>query len=321
MRYMTSFAAGLAMVLSACAGSNIGTLTGRAVGPPATSIDAQLTRVIGSHGTGPGRFVSPSAVSVNPMGYVYVADTGNDRVQMLGSEGEYVREIGGFGWDSRQFNAPRGISAASSLDVWVADTQNRRIAHLDSRLNWLGVVDRDVSDGESREIGYPAGVAMSEDGWLWITDRDTDRVRRLSPYGDDADPMSARTSVSNLTDPGGLAIGPGGIVVVADTGADRLVFYDQFGNWLTTWGEGVLSRPEGVAVSRYGDIVVADTGNNRVLLLNRLSRIVGEIGASDFSPTVFREPRGVAVDGRGRLWVADTGNHRILLFTLQRSTD
>ncbi len=311
----------VAASLVGCAGDALSLRASRAAGPPAVAMSATHLEVIGSRGTGPGMFVQPSDISSNALGQVFVCDTGNDRIQMFSPSGEFLAEIGGFGWSAHQFNAPTGISAAASLDVWVADTQNRRIVHLDSRLNWLGIVERETIGTESRDLGFPTDVVESDEGMLWYTDRDTDRLRRLSPFSETTDRPADRIGVTELANPSALAIGPDGTIVVADTENDRIVFFDMFGTYLRTWGSGILTRPGGVAVSRFGDIVIADTGNHRVVFLNRLGRQIGEISGQGMFPGEFREPRGVAFDRSGRLWVADTGNDRLQIFAIDRVTE
>jgi DNA-binding beta-propeller fold protein YncE len=52
------------------------------------SPDGRLLLSWGSHGSGPGEFVGPKGVAVDPStGRLYVADTGNARVLRLGPDG------------------------------------------------------------------------------------------------------------------------------------------------------------------------------------------------------------------------------------------
>jgi hypothetical protein len=293
----------------------------RAAGPPSVALQAAYVMTVGTRGTDAGLFTDPTGLSTNALGQVFVADTGNDRIQMFQSNGDYLTEIGGFGWDVQQFNAPTGIGSSASLDVWVADTRNRRIVHLDSRLNWLGTITTTDDGAESVDLGFPADVVESDDGWLWFSDRDNDRVRRISPFPSDGDIAISRMGVSDLSDPGGIAIGPQGHVYVADTGNDRIVVYSEFGTLLQILGQEFLKGPRGIAVTVHGDVVIADTDNHRIVFLNRLGNVVGELGLYGERPGEFRTPMDVTVDLRGFLWVADTGNHRLQKFSLTRITD
>lgn len=63
-------------------------------------------REIGRIGSGPGRLIHPSDISVSRDGTIYVVDSGNDRIQSFTTDGQYTSEFRttlfeGFGVDSR----------------------------------------------------------------------------------------------------------------------------------------------------------------------------------------------------------------------------
>jgi len=63
-------------------------------------------RQIGLIGSGPGRLIHPSDISVSRDGTIYVVDSGNDRIQRFSTDGRYTGEFRttlfeGFGVDSR----------------------------------------------------------------------------------------------------------------------------------------------------------------------------------------------------------------------------
>lgn len=47
----------------------------------------------GSRGSGPGQFLTPHAIAVSADDKVYVADRGNNRIQVFDSEGKFLKEI------------------------------------------------------------------------------------------------------------------------------------------------------------------------------------------------------------------------------------
>ena len=58
---------------------------------------------------------------------MFVADTGNHRIQKFTADGDYITQWAGKGSDAGAFNNPRGIAIDSNDHVYVADTDNHCI--------------------------------------------------------------------------------------------------------------------------------------------------------------------------------------------------
>lgn len=76
---------------------------------------------------GNGLLYGPRGIAIGPNGNVYVADTGNHRVQLFNAEGVFLREFGSAGSLPSQMSEPVGIAVSSTGEVFVADTWNRRV--------------------------------------------------------------------------------------------------------------------------------------------------------------------------------------------------
>jgi DNA-binding beta-propeller fold protein YncE len=109
---------------------------------------------IGGPGTGEGQFSHPAGVDVNPAtDNVYVADTGNNRVQVFDADGTFVSmfgwgvndgaaalqtctsgcEAGSAGGGDGQLSSPAGIAVdPSSGDVYVGSADDGRIARFNA---------------------------------------------------------------------------------------------------------------------------------------------------------------------------------------------
>ena len=65
-----------------------------------------LVGYLGASGTGPGQFREPMGIAVGAGGELYVADTRNQRIQVLSAGGEFLREWGSPGEHSGGFRLP-----------------------------------------------------------------------------------------------------------------------------------------------------------------------------------------------------------------------
>ncbi len=81
----------------------------------------------GSLGFGDGQFRNPQGIAVDGAGNVYVADSGNDRIQKFSASGAFLAKWGSEGSEDGQFLFPEGIAVDSLGDVYVADSENNRI--------------------------------------------------------------------------------------------------------------------------------------------------------------------------------------------------
>ena len=81
----------------------------------------------GSSGSGDGQLNGPGGIAVDSAGNIYVADTGNNRVQKFGKSGQFLTKWGSIGSANGQFHRPEGIAVDSNGNVFVADADNHRV--------------------------------------------------------------------------------------------------------------------------------------------------------------------------------------------------
>ncbi len=309
---------------------------------------------------------NPAAVAVDASGNVYVADEYNNRVRMITPNGIITTIAGtgdyGFTGDHgpailAQLNLPAGIAVDSSGNVYVADTFNNRVRKIDTNGNINTIVGNgtagyngDGSLGPAAELNNPAGLALDNNGNLFIADFNNNLIRKVNlstgiistiagngtstSSGDNGPALGA-----GLFGPQGVAVDSQGNVYVAESRGNKIRKVTPNGAISTIAGTGVaafggdgavatqanLSFPNGVAVDSNGNVYISDSSNKRIRKVsgNQMSTVAGN-GNYQFSgdggsaqTAQLDLPYGVAVDGSGNVYIADQGNNRIRKVTPQ----
>jgi sugar lactone lactonase YvrE len=145
------------------------------------------------------RLNDPTGVAVDAAGNLYIADSGNERIRAVYTDG-VINTIagcggsGGFGGDTfpatgAQFNHPNGLAVDASGNIYVADTGNDCIREVFARTGIINTVA-----GTGTTLGYsgdnglavaatldsPEGVAVDASGNLFIADTNNHRIREVT---------------------------------------------------------------------------------------------------------------------------------------------
>jgi tripartite motif-containing protein 71 len=247
--------------------------------------------------------------------HVYVADSGNDRIERFNLEGGEATTWGTRGSGPGQFSYPRAV-AASESEVIVSDDDNHRI----EKFSPEGVFEAETgSQGDGPgEFGYPYGVAVDAAGNVYVADDSNDRIVKLTPQlAFDGAWGGAGSKPGELEFPRALASDPAGDTYVADTANDRVEVFDSSGDYLRTFGAsgrgpGQLTAPRGLAIDPTGRLLVADTVDDRIeAFAPGTDAYLEQWTMAGGHASGFASPAGVAIDPRGSVYVADTGNQRI----------
>jgi trimeric autotransporter adhesin len=252
----------------------------------------------------------PSGIAINAnTGSIYVADTLNNRVQMVKrSTGAIFLVAGngmaGFSGDGGLATAatmsdPTSVAVDGSNNIYIADSRNNCIRMIKESSGIITTVAGTGNDSYTGDGGLatvaalnsPTGISFDPlSGNLFVADSDNNRIRMIT--------MST-----------------GVITTVAGTG---VAGYSGDGGPATS---AHLSYPTRMTVDALGNLYIADESNNRVRKITMSTGtistvagtgVVGNSGDGGLAQVCrLFKPSDVAVDVQGNIYIADLFNSRI----------
>jgi hypothetical protein len=248
---------------------------------------------------------SPTRVAIDGQGNQYIADSLNNEVREIGAvSGTITRVAGtgtaGFSGDAgaanlAQLSAPSDVAVDGAGNLYIADTGNNRIRLITAATGIITTFAGTTSAG------------FSGDGGL--------------------------ANAAQLTAPKGIALTPGGLLLIADTGNNVVRAVGLRSGQITTFAGGGtgpfsgdggpavvagLSAPTAVAVDTKNVVYVSDTGNQRVRqIANDLISTLAGTGTAGFNgdgaaaSTQLNNPSGLVADAASDVFVADASNNRV----------
>ena len=250
------------------------------------------------------RLNNPYGVAVDSLGNIVLADTSNNRIRKVGTNGNIAlvagNGSGGYSGDggvatSAALYTPRGVAVDSGGNIYIADFNNSRIRQLGTN----GIITTVAGNGgqgysgdgvaaTGTELNNPSGVTVDSLGNLFIADTANQRIRKVGVNG-----------------------------IIATVAGNGSASYSGDGGMATN---AALSNPSGVAVDSLGNIYFADTFNSRIRKVGTNGIITTEAGNGSqgysgdggaATNAALNNPFGVAVDNLGDVFIADSAGQRI----------
>jgi len=279
----------------------------------------------------------PGDVAVNPSGIFYIADSIDNRVRRVASNGVIttVAGDGSFNYSGdgglaslAQLSAPESVALDSLGNVYIADTQNQRIRRIDPN-GILTTVAGDGTAGSGGDNGPalqaqfddPVGVAVGTGNNIFVADTSNNRIRMIAS-GDDT-----ISTVTSGNPPWGLSSNPAGDLFFPDGAAQIFEFVPGVGASVVA-GNGTagyngdnisatsaeLNHPRSAIQDASGNLYIADTLNNRVRKVDSSGNIttIAGTGTAGYSGDGGQAanaqldfPQALAVDPCHNLYIAD----------------
>jgi RHS repeat-associated protein len=276
----------------------------------------------GKEGTTSGRFVEPKSIAVDGSSDVWVADSGNNRLQVFSENGKHIKNVSKLGTNPGEVKHPQGITFDAKGNLWVADTGNNRLEEWSSTGAFKEVF-AGIPEVPGSLLKEPEGVAIDAEGNAFIADTGDHRIvkywRALTGeeffWGN-----TATFGQSQLSSPSGIAIGAEGNIYVTDAVKNSVFEYTHASQFVRSFGStgsgnGQLKEPGSVATDSAGNVWVADRGNDRIEEFGPTGTFLQVFGKEGTGEAQLNAPVGVAIDPQGNAWVADTGNDRVQQWT------
>lgn len=322
-----------------------------------------VTTLAGSEGTGNAdgagsnaKFDKPTGVVFDGIDSLYVADSSNQtlrRVTLAGMVstfagtaphlGDYARSGGGTVLDGTgsgaHFTYPRGLTIDGSGNVFVADSGAASVR----KMTQAGVVTTFAGGSivSGADFSWPRAVSVDGTGNVFVADRDHHKIRLVTSAGvvttvaGGYGSTDGAAGIAKFYLPGGIAVGSGGNVFVADSGNHTIrkiipdgtvsTYAGLAGSSGTTNGAVSAARfssPQAIVSDSSGNLFIADTWNNAIRKITAGGTVStlaggGSSGAVDGTGSAarFNGPESLCVDGGGNVYVTDTGNHTIRKIT------
>ena len=271
----------------------------------------------GRQGVQDGDFAKPRAIAIDAQDRLYIVDF-TARIQVFDRDGKYL----GITWTTPDFRngRPSGLSIDRDGNLLVSDSHYHCL-RIYSIAGGKAVEVRKIGGEVGTQPGqfaYICDAVQDSDGYFYIGEfGENQRITKLDSDGNLVkcwgSPGSEQGQFSRIR---ALALGPDGLLYVADACNHRIQVFSRDGDFVRAWGGegdqlGRFRYPYDLAFDPKGNLFVVEFGNHRVQKFSKEGEWLGAWGGPGHQSGKLHHPWGLAVDSRGKVHVIDSQNHRV----------
>ena len=163
------------------------------------------------------------------------------------------------------------------------------------------------------------GVAVDEDGNIYVTDEESHRLSKFNSDGKLVKTVGGKGNRTGQFDrPIGIALSKDNKLFVCDSYNHRIQVFDTNLKFISCFGkfgsgEGEFRHPCDLTFDPAGDVYVADCDNHRVEVFSQDGTFLRTFGRRGSRPGELYRPWGICVD-HDYVYVVEWGNHRVSAF-------
>jgi DNA-binding beta-propeller fold protein YncE len=253
-----------------------------------------------------GSFVDPMNADADASGRIFIADRGNDRLQVYGSSGPIfggIKLVDTWVDDSRgrfSLDNPDGIDIGPDGKVYAVDNGDDMLKVFSADGAYVDQYGPVLTG--TLTLQNPVDVTVDSDGFVYITDEALDLVVKLNAGGEYVAQFGTTGNApGQFQYPTGIAVDEDGNIYVVDAVADRIQKFAPNFDYIMGWnaaGDAPFDTLVDIAI--HGSrLYVTDSGNADMVHVFDLE------GAYDDSWAGFNVPTGIDVDSYGYVFVGD----------------
>ncbi|MFI5348863.1 MAG: 6-bladed beta-propeller [Elusimicrobiota bacterium] len=276
--------------------------------------------------TGPTRDWPVTATALAAYGdslYAYLPQGGPFAV--IGPDGKTKSRFGaakGKGGDVTR--ASGGLAVSKKLGIFASDTAGDRLQKFSVDGQWQANIGeaQGFFDGKKKEgrMHKPNGVAINDDGTVYVVDTGNRRIDAFSPEGVFVFSIGPKLGAYELQEPVAVAWDRAGFLYFVDKGLKRVFKCEPSGAFIAAWGEegdgpGQFKSPVSIAFDGQNYLYTLDSELKRVSVHTRGGVWLTDFFAGGKQDHELLEPVAVAISGQ-KLVISDQGKGKLLSFDL-----